>query len=156
MGKVIDISLFSKNSKVLSFFKKIRNSKAFSLVIYNPVNYKTILRNTIQQTFVYVDISSFEKTEREKLINYITHQKRFDFGLIDPKNSISDPAALFYHGASDYLGKDTLKQEAKTNRIKNAVDFYSVESIEDESSEIPFFEDIMYFSDSFWLFNKFF
>ena len=139
---MIDIYLFSKNSKVLSFFKKIRNSKAFSLVIYNPVNYKTILRNTTQQTFVYVDISSFEKPEREKLINYITRQKRFDFGIIDPKNTISDPAVLFYHGASDYLGKDLLNLEAKTNRIKNAVDFYSVESIEDESTEIPVFEDM--------------
>lgn len=139
---MIDIYLFSKSSKVLSFFKKIRNSRAFSLVVYNPLNYKTILRNTTQKTFVYIDVSSFENSEREKLINYITRQKRFDFGIIDPKNSISDPAVLFYRGTSDYLGKDALKQEAKTNRIKNAIDFYSVETIEEEESENPFFEDM--------------
>ena len=139
---MIDIYLFSKNRKVLSFFKIIRNSKTFSLVIYNPVNYKTILRNTTQTTFVYVDVSSFEDSERKKLINYITRQKRFDFGIIDPKNSISDPAELFYHGASDYMGKDVLKHEAKVKRIKNAIDYYSIESVEDELSAIPVFEDM--------------
>ena len=139
---MIDIYLFSKNRKVLSFFKIIRNSKTFSLVIYNPVNYKTILRTTTQTTFVYVDVSSFEDSERKKLINYITRQKRFDFGIIDPKNSISDPAELFYHGASDYMGKDVLKHEAKVKRIKNAIDYYSIESVEDELSAIPVFEDM--------------
>ena len=102
---MIDIYLFSKNRKVLSFFKKIRSSKSFSIIIYNPVNYKSILRNTTQKIFVYVDVSSFDDSERNKLISYLTRQNRFDFGIIDPKNCISDPAELFYHGASDYLGK---------------------------------------------------
>ena len=139
---MIDIYLFSKNSKVLSFFKKIRNLKAFSVVIYNPVNYKSILRNISQEIFVYIDISSFEDSERKKLITYITRQNRFDFGLIDPKNCISDPAELFYNGASDYLGKETLKQEVTTKRIKNAVNFYSIESAEKEELTIPVFEDM--------------
>lgn len=142
MGKVIDIYLFSKNRKVLSFFKKIRNSKAFSMVIYNPVNYKSILRNTTEEIFVYIDVSSFEDSERKKLIGYITRQNRFDFGIIDPKNCISDPAELFYHGASDYLGKEALKEEAKIKRIKNAIDFYSIESIEDEEFTTPVYEDM--------------
>lgn len=139
---MIDIYLFSKNSRVLSFFKKIRNSRAFSLVIYNPVNYKTILKNTSGAIFVYIDVSSFDDSERKKLITYITRQKRFDFGIIDPKNNINDPAELFYQGASDYLGKDALKQEAKIKRIKNAVEFYSIESVEDEELTIPVFEDM--------------
>ena len=139
---MISIYLFSKNSKVLSFFKKIRNSKAFSMVIYNPVNYKSILRNTTEKIFVYIDVSSFENSERKKLISYITRQNRFDFGIIDPKNCISDPAELFYKGASDYLGKDALKQEAKINRIKKTINFYSIESAEGEELPTPVFEDM--------------
>ncbi|MCK5671883.1 MAG: hypothetical protein KAH95_00825 [Spirochaetales bacterium] len=138
----MDIYLFSKNNKVLSFFKKIRNSKSFSIVIYNPNNYKAILRNTNQDIFVYMDISSFEDSEVKKVMNYITRQKRFDFGIIDPKNNISDPATLFYQGASDYIGKTTIIDEVKPGRIKNAVNFYSIESVEEILSETPVFQDM--------------
>ncbi len=142
MEKVIDIYLFSKNNKVLSFFKKIRKSKSFSIIIYNPSNYKTILRNTNQDIFVYIDISSFNISEQKKLINYITRQKRFDFGIIDPHNNLSDPAELFYRGASDYIGKSLLMNEAKAGRIKNAVNFYATEDVEDQISTSPVFDDI--------------
>jgi len=145
VGKVIDIYLFSKNNKVLSYFKKIRNSKSFSIIIYNPNNYKAILRNTNQEIFVYIDISSFNDSERTKVINYITRQKRFDFGIIDPKNSIEDSASLFHKGASDYLGKTAITGDAKVVRIKNAVSFYALEDIgevDDEFKRTPDFDDI--------------
>jgi hypothetical protein len=142
VGKMIDIYLFSKNSKVLTFFSKIRKSKSFSIVIYNPDKYKTILRNTGQNTFVYIDISGFEDSDRKKLINYITKQNRFDFGIIDPKNTIDDPASLFHLGSSDYIGKSALTGEVKPARIKNATGFYSIEPDEDELIEVPVFEDI--------------
>ncbi len=139
---MIDIYLFSKNSKVLTFFKKIRNSGSFSIVIYNPINYKAILRNTNQDIFVYMDIGSFEEPERKKAINYITRQKRFDFGIIDPKNTITDPAVLFYQGASDYIGKSSITTEVKPGRIKNAINFYSIETVEEDLPEAPVFKDM--------------
>ncbi len=139
---MLDIYLFSKNSKILLFFQKIRNSRIFSVLVYNPDTYKTILKKTDQKTFVYMDISSFEESERTKVIRYLTRQRRFDFGIIDPKNNISDPAALFHHGASDYIGKDAIKNSVTVNRIKNALEFYSVEDIEEETENIPFFEDM--------------
>lgn len=139
---MINIYLFSKNNKVLTFFKKIRNSKSYSIIIYNPNNYKAILRNTNQDIFVYMDISSFEDSERTKVINYITRQKRFDFGIIDPKNSIIDPAVLFYQGASDFIGKSSIATEAKPGRIKNAVNFYSIETVEEILPEAPVFQNM--------------
>ena len=139
---MINIYLFSKNNKVLSFFKKVKKSNLFSIIIYNPDNYKTILRKTTQETFVYFDISSFEDTERKKVINYITRQKRFDFGIIDPKNSIADSASLFHLSASDYMGKSAITGEVKPGRIKKAVEFYSVETIEEDLNSPPVFEDM--------------
>ena len=133
---MIDIYLFSKNNKTLSFFKKLRKSKSFSITIYNPDKYKTILRNTEQNIFVYLDVSSFDNLEQKKVITYLKRQKRFDFGILDPKNLIDDPADLFHYGASDYIGKSMMSVEAKHGRIKNAVKFYSVESAEDDFSEV--------------------
>ncbi len=139
---MIDIYLFSKNSKVLSFFKKIRNSKAFSIIIYNPDNYKSILRNTNQETFVYIDISSFDNSERKKVLNYVTRQKRFDFGIIDPKNNIEDSAELFHKGSSDYMGKSLISGEAKAGRIKSAVNFYTSDYEEEQIEKAPVFDDM--------------
>jgi len=142
---MIDLYLFSKSSKILAFFSKIRKSKSFSIVIYNPDKYKAILRNTGQNTFVYIDISSFDDSNRKKLINYITKQTRFDFGIIDPKNSIDDPGLLFHLGCSDYIGKSAITGEVKPARIKNAVGFYFIEPDEpdeDDLIQIPAFEDI--------------
>ncbi|MDA3940090.1 MAG: hypothetical protein PF693_12425 [Spirochaetia bacterium] len=139
---MIDIYLFSKNNKVLSYFKKIRNTNSFSIVIYNPNNYKSILRNTNQNIFVYIDISSFEASEQKKIINYIIRQRRFNFGIIDPKDSITDSAELFHKGASDYIGKSLLTGEATAVRIKNATNFYSIEDIEEQISDSHIFNDI--------------
>lgn len=140
---MLEIYLFSKNNKVLSYFKKIRKSKLFSIVVYNPKNYKQILRNINQDIFVYMDISSFDDLEQKQIINYITRQKRFDFGIIDPKNNITDSANLFHKGASDYIGKSLLAEgEAKAGRIKNSVIFYTIEDAEDQISEPPSFDDI--------------
>ena len=139
---MIDIYLFSKNNKTLSYFKKLTHSKSFSFTVYNPDNYKTILRNTDQNTFVYFDINSFDSSERKKVINYLKRQKRFDFGIADPRNLIEDPADLFHHGASDYIGKSIMSEEAKPGRIKNAVNFYSVVSAENDFTEVPVFENL--------------
>jgi hypothetical protein len=142
VGKVIDLYLFSKNNKVLSFFNKIRKSKTFSIIIYNPDNYKAILRNTKQETFVYVDVSSFKDAERTGVINYLCRQKRFDFGIVDPKNKINDSAALFHQGASDYMGQSVCTGEVKPGRIKKAIEYYSIEAEEDDLEEIPVFDDM--------------
>jgi len=139
---VIDIYLFSKNNKTLSFFKKLRRSKSFSITVYNPDKYKTILRNTDQNTFVYFEVSSFDSSERGKAINYLKRQNRFDFGIIDPNNLVEDPADLFHYGASDYIGKSLMSDDAKPGRIRNAVNFYVVDSAEDDFAEVPVFEDM--------------
>lgn len=139
---MIDLYLFSKNRKVLSFFSKIRKSKSISMVIYDPEKYKAILRNTGQNTFVYMDISSFDDPGRKKLINYITKQQRFDFGILDPKNDIDDPGILFHMGCSDYIGKSAIKGEIKPGRIKNAVDYYFIEADDDDLMRVPAIEDL--------------
>ncbi len=139
---MLDIYLFSKNSKVLSFFQKIRDSRLFSVIIYNPDNYKTILKKTNQKTFVYLDISSFNDSQRTMAVSYITRQRRFDFGIIDPKNVLTDPAALFHYGASDYFGKEILKDKITVGRIKKALAFYSEEELDESSGEVSSLEDM--------------
>ncbi len=130
---MINLYLFTKNRKILSSFKKIQKSRTFSLSIYNPVHYKRILTRDQDSFFAYIDISSFSSTEKKKLITYVTRQRKFDYGILDPENWIKDPAALFHKGASDYIAGNVLEKELSTRRVKSAVNFYFMESAGDET-----------------------
>ncbi len=124
------IYLFSKNRKVLSFFAKLKKSRTFSLVIYNPVNYRKILSSETGRIFAYIDLSGFSPAQKNKLMTFIFRQRKFDFGIIDPENRIKDPASLFFKGASDYIPKSALTGEISVKRVKEAVSFYAQEGPE--------------------------
>ncbi len=128
------IYLFSKNSKVLSFFDKLKHSRTFSLIIYNPSNYRKILSKSSGHFFAYIDISGFNSTERPKVMTFVTRQKKFDYGIIDPDNWIKDPASLFHKGASDYIPGSFIKGTISVNRVRHAVTFYTMETVEEETS----------------------
>ncbi len=126
------VYLFSKNRKVLSFFNKLKQSRTFSLIIYNPSNYRKILSKENDTVFVYIDISGFNAAEKAKVISFVTRQRKFDFGIIDPDNWVADPASLFHKGASDYISGPFLKKPILVKRVKDAVNFYMMESAENE------------------------
>ncbi len=133
---MINLYLFTKNRNVLSAFKKIQKSRTFALSIYNPVHYRHILTRDQDSFFAYIDISSFTPAEKTKLISYVTRQRTFDYGILDPETWIKDPAALFLKGASDYIPGRALHGELATRRIKKAVDFYVMESAGDEINPV--------------------
>lgn len=129
---MINLYLLTKSAIILSFFEKINKSRTFALTIYNPNNYRTILAEDSEYFFAYIDISSFSVSEQKKVLNYISHQRKFDYGVLDPENSIKDPGALFHRGASDYIPGRALNKKITTQRIKQAVDFYSIEEAEED------------------------
>lgn len=128
------IYLFSKNRKVLTFFNKLKRSRTFSLIVYNPSNYRKILSKNNDQFFAYIDISSFSAGEKSRALAFITRQRKFDYGIIDPDNRIDDPASLFHKGASDYISGFFIKGSITVNRVKNAVTFYAMDPIEEEKN----------------------
>ena len=132
---MVNLYLFTKNRKILSYFKKIQKSRTFALTIYNPVHYKRILSGETDTFFAYIDISSFSSAEKKKLLAYVTRQKKFDYGILDPETWLQDPAALFYKGASDYIPGRTLEGQISTRRINRAVNFYLIESVVDDKKE---------------------
>ncbi len=132
---MINIYLFTKKRKIISFFNKIRKARTFSLTIYNPVNYRKILTNDSDYFFAYIDISSFTSSEKRKFLTYITRQRKFDYGILDPENWIVDSASLFHKGASDYLPGPAIIGEISTKRIKDAINFYMIESAESDIGE---------------------
>ncbi|MCL2801032.1 MAG: hypothetical protein FWD28_04660 [Treponema sp.] len=69
----------------------------------------------------YVDITGLTAADQKKAVAQLKKNcKDSAWGIIDPKGSIKDPAALFFEGASDYLGASFLKgsNTVDTKRLK--------------------------------------
>ena len=76
----------------------------------------------------YLDVTGFSSADLKKnLTQFKKRCKDNPWGVIDPKGSVKDPAALFFEGASDYLGpgffKDT--KSIDPNRFKAVSMWYA-------------------------------
>jgi len=72
----------------------------------------------------YVDISGLSGAEITKVIPIIKKAcKNTPWGIVDPKGQVSDPASLFFDGASDYVGHSFVKnaQSIDPKRLKEAL-----------------------------------
>jgi len=72
----------------------------------------------------YIDVSGLTDAEIKKTITQIKKScKDSQWGIIDTKGSIKDPSALFFDGASDYLGASVLKSSdgLDAKRLKDAI-----------------------------------
>jgi len=71
----------------------------------------------------YIDISGISPANIKTTITQLKKScKNTSWGIIDPKGSVKDPAALFFDGASDYLGPDFFKasKAIDSKRLKRA------------------------------------
>ncbi|MCL2411768.1 MAG: hypothetical protein FWC97_09025 [Treponema sp.] len=72
----------------------------------------------------YIDVSTLSPADVKKTLTKIKKSlNNSDWGIIDPKGSIKDPACFFFDGASDYIGPALLKsvEKIEIKRIKQAI-----------------------------------
>lgn len=72
----------------------------------------------------YIDVSMLKGANLNKALTLLKKRvKNESWGVIDPKGNVKDAAALFFDGASDYLGSGFLKsfKSIAPARVKNAV-----------------------------------
>ena len=111
----MDIYVFSKKTAALKtmFPKTAMFMDAKELPNHFPDN----------GNITYLDISNLTDAEMKKALAQIKKNcKDKPWGIIDPKGSVKDIAALFFEGACDYLGAGILKGSASVDlkRIKEA------------------------------------
>ena len=76
-----------------------------------------------ENIFIYIDISEMDNDQTIALTNTLSNKAHARFGIIDPHGSVEDIAGLFFRGASDYIGKDMLKNGLSPDRLKKAAEF---------------------------------
>ncbi len=72
----------------------------------------------------YVDISTLTKSAQTRVIKKLQALSKKSYcGIIDPENSLVDPANIFFMGLHDYIGQDLLKESISAKRIKAIKEF---------------------------------
>jgi len=86
----------------------------------------------------YIDISGLSAANIKTALTLLKKTcKSSSWGIIDPKGSIKDPAALFFEGAADYLGPDFFKTSKAIDpkRLKTASQWRSILSGSGETAK---------------------
>ena len=134
----MSIYVFTKKEAAL---KKAfpKNAEFFSEI---PLKHKSK-----EGSIAYIDISGITPANlKTALAQFKKICKDGSWGVIDPKGSIKDPAALFFEGASDFLGPDFFKTSKTIDpkRLKTASQWRSVlagisitAKTESKSSKVP-------------------
>jgi hypothetical protein len=123
------IYIFTKKSAAFkTFFPKNVSFINLPLTEHSPEN----------SDISYLDISGFTSAEIKKsLVQFKQICGNTHRGIIDPKGSIKDIAALFFDGASDYLGSALLKEPKDlSKRVKEVMQWRKLaESAETSASD---------------------
>lgn len=72
----------------------------------------------------YLDLSGLEEAERRRMLSLLK-RRCLDraWGIVDPDGTIADPAALFFSGASDYIGPGIYSDGLGKARLKSVLGF---------------------------------
>jgi hypothetical protein len=106
------------------FAKKIESLKTFFPKNAEFVSTPLANHSPGRADLTYVDISGLSEAELKKTMVQLKKScKDSQWGIIDPKGSVKDSSALFFEGASDYLGASVLKTQGGLNarRYKEAL-----------------------------------
>jgi hypothetical protein len=120
----MDIYVFSDNKNVSKVFARLKKGHCIS---YYPL---ADLKKRLAAGgggLVYIDAWGQTETSVRKLIQFVEKVDGYNFGVIDAKGSIKDPASLFFCGASDYLGRDLCSTGIDTRRLQGACEFRGAE-----------------------------
>jgi len=108
------VYIFSKNEKTLK--KVFPKNAEFSV---SPLS----KHSSSDSDVTYIDISGLSSAEIKKTLTQIKKTcGSSPWGIIDPKGSVKDTAALFFEGASDYLGPALIKESGvDAKRLKEVL-----------------------------------
>ncbi len=127
----MDIIVFSDNKNIKKIFTKIEKSNPYKARLLPLSELKKSIRSLTQQTFFYIDISTYTEKELFGLLNLLSKADTLSFGIIDPKETVKDKALLFFKGASDYLGRKQSKEEMLPSRLTNVLTFKPITKVSD-------------------------
>jgi class 3 adenylate cyclase len=119
----MDVLVFSDAKDTKTLFSKIGKSKLFALKFLPCSELKKTIKNAPKGTLIYYDVTGNSETEINKIVKYLSGLKNYQFGIIDPKGTYRDIAALFHNEASDYIGKLLPKAQLTDRRLQKAITF---------------------------------
>jgi hypothetical protein len=118
------IFIFSDIKSIAKHFEGLEKSRTYTVQYCSTVEFKSVIKTVDKEDFFYIDISGFPESERKRLLQNLSRLNSYRYGIIDPKGMIKDVSLLFFNGASDYIGKEVLKDGLTVGRIKKTHKYF--------------------------------
>jgi hypothetical protein len=115
----MDLYIFSNNEDIKKYFI----SDEFTIIVIPIADLKKKIKKQPILNMLYIDISSLDNDGVDKLVKYLAKSNQLCFGIIDPNNMMTNVAALFHNGISDYITSRELKNGINKKRIDAAIKF---------------------------------
>jgi len=119
----MDIVVFSDSKTTGQFFTKVEKSKKYALQLHPCAEFKKIVKKVRAGSFVYYDITNRSEEDIKKAVRQLDGLKTIQYGIIDPRGVSQDIAEYFHKGASDYIGKQLVKDRLTEKRLQRVMDF---------------------------------
>lgn len=106
-------------------FVKLGNQKKHTVILVAPQEIEKSIRQKREADIIYLDTAAFSETKISTIINNARTTAGLLIGIIDSRGAIKDPALLFLHGPSDYIGTALAKIPQSASRFEKIIGLLS-------------------------------
>jgi class 3 adenylate cyclase len=124
----MNIILFSDNKNIKNIFIRVEKTGTHTIQILPLKDLKKTVREIKTHCLLYIDVSFLNGKKLNGVLNSLNKATHIRFGVMDPRETITDKAAVFFKGAADYLGRAQCKEGISADRIKGVLAFKPAES----------------------------
>lgn len=119
------IFVVTDSKTVRKAFGSADRSRTYTVAFSPTSELSSLLKeaDAVPGSFLYLDVDGMERRTLKRRLKRLQSDRPYQFGIIDPRNTIADVAELFHSGAADYVGKALLADELSTARIRRVVEY---------------------------------
>ena len=115
--------VFSDNRRARSCFAALERSRKYSVQHFPMNSLSHWLKNGHGEAVVYLDVDGLNPAVRTRTLRRLARREGITCCVLDPKNSVEDPAGLFHGGATDYVNRSVFNGGISPRRVDEIVGF---------------------------------
>lgn len=115
--------VFSDNRRARSCFAAVERSRKYSVKYLPSQALSQWLKNGHGEAVVYLDVDGLSPAARTRTLRRLARREGITYCVLDPRNSVEDPAGLFHGGAIDYVNRSVFSSGISPRRVAEIVGY---------------------------------
>jgi hypothetical protein len=114
----MDIHVFTDKKNTGNIFSAVEKGRTYQVSYYGVKDFKKTYPKLQNRSLCYIDLYHLDDKEQDKLLSSLRRIRSVYYGIIDPRNKVTDVGDLFHSGAVDYIGRDVCREGISLQRAK--------------------------------------